>query len=208
MDIEVWDTAFVRARRRDLHPPLRDPAEYGQWWPGTSSAPRPWRAAPIPGRTTGRAAALLLRPPTLAARVTGRVQRLAVTVVKDRPGLGVDLAYRGTLDGTAEWYYLDEVAGVTVHYVVHARVADRGWRGVLADHRAVVRLALDTLKDGLEGVRIPGQEPDPALLADQRVAAAEFEAGVRAWARKTAAADGQDTVGAQGEPSSASGAAR
>lgn len=206
MDIEAWDSAFLRARRRDVHPALRDPAGYGHWWPAASSAARPWRAVPAPGRATGRTAALVLRSPTLAARLAGRVQRLAVTVVKDRPGLGLDLAYRGTLTGAAEWYYLDEVAGITVHYVMHARVADRGWRGVLADHRAAVRQALNTLKDRLEGARLPGEEPDPVLLADQRVAAAEFEAGVRAWAGRTAAEKGQDP--AERDPSDARGGSR
>lgn len=176
MRVEAWDQVFIRARRADVHPLLRDPGHHGRWWPGVSSAIGP-------GGTTR----LALHPPTFAARVAGRSQRIDVTVVKDRADLGLDLAYRGTLTGTAEWYYLDEAAGIVVHYVVHADVADRGWRRALAEHRACIRAGMEELKDRLEGARIPGSEPDPVLLADQRKARAAFQAGVEAWAAKQAA---------------------
>lgn len=174
MEISAWDSAFVRARRRDVHPLLADPAGYGSWWPGARSAVR------------GAAVALTLRPPTLRGRLGLRDQRLRAVTRKVRPDLGIDLDYTGSLSGTAEWYYLDEPAGVVVSYVLRARVADRGWRAVLGDHRAAVRAALDELKDRLEGARVPGAEPDPRLLVDQRAATAAFRAGVEAWERKLA----------------------
>jgi len=177
MEISAWDSAFVRARRRDVHAVLADPAGYGTWWPGARSAAR------------GSAVALTLRPPTVRGRLGLRDQRLQVVARKIRPDLGIDLGYLGRLSGEAEWYYLDEPAGVVVSYLVRARVADRGWRGVLADHRASVRSALNELKDRLEGARTPGAEPDPGLLADQRAAAAAFRAGVEAWERKLAGRD-------------------
>jgi len=175
MHVEAWDQVFVRARRADVHPLLRDPGLYGHWWPGVST-------------TSGAEGAthLSLRPPTVAARLGRRSQQIAVTVVKDRADLGVDLAYRGTLDGAAEWYYLDESAGTVVHYVLHAEVADRAWRRTLAEHRACVRAGMGELKDRLEGARTPGAEPDPVLLADQHRAQAAFQAGVQAWAAKQA----------------------
>jgi len=180
MRVEAWDQVFIRARRADVHPLVRDPALYGRWWPGAASA------AGSEGTTL-----LRLRPPTLGARIARCTHEIAVTVVKDRKDLGVDLAYRGTLAGTAEWYYLDETAGTVVHYVVHAEVADRAWRRALAEHRACVRAALQELKDRLEGARIPGAEPDPGLLADQEAARAAFQAGVEAWAAKQAALKAQ-----------------
>lgn len=175
MDIEAWDSVFVRARRRDVHPVLRDPPGYGQWWPRVAS------------ERTQEGARLTLDPPRLGARLLRRRQRLDVRIVKDRTDLGVDLHYQGTLEGAAEWFYLDEPSGITVHYLMRAQVSDRGWRRTLADHRMVVRAALHALKDRLEGGRTPGAEPDAQLLGDQRVAIAEFEAGVEAWARRRAA---------------------
>ncbi|MPZ88350.1 MAG: hypothetical protein GEU81_09795 [Nitriliruptorales bacterium] len=175
MDIESWDSVFVRARRRDVHPVLRDPVTYGQWWPGVGSEPAKGGAR------------LILSPPRLGARALLRRQPIDVRIVKDRTNLGIDLHYRGALEGAAEWFYLDEPTGITVHYLLRARVPDRGWRRTLADHRAVVRAALHELKDRFEGDRTPGAEPDAQLLDDQRAAIAEFEAGVEAWARRQAA---------------------
>lgn len=174
MEISAWDSGFVRARRRDVHAVLAAPAGYGEWWPGARSAVR------------GDAVALTLRPPTARGRLGLRDQRLRVATRKVRPDLGIDLGYTGSLTGSAEWYYLDEPAGVVVSYVLRAQVADRGWRGVLADHRAAVRAALHELKDRLEGPRVPGAEPDPRLLAGQRAATAAFRAGVEAWERELA----------------------
>lgn len=176
MHVEAWDQVFVRARRADVHPLLRDPGLYGEWWPGVSAA------GSGPEGTTH----LSVRPPTVAARLRRRSQQIEVTVVKDRADLGVDLAYRGTLDGAAEWYYLDESAGTVVHYVLHAEVADRASRRTLAEHRACVRAGMAELKDRLEGARTPGAEPDPVLLADQQTARAAFQKGVEAWAAKQA----------------------
>ncbi len=171
MHAEVWDAGFVRARRADVHPLVRDPATWPRWWPGVRA---------VPG-------GLVLRPPTLLARVADRRQRLAVRVVKDRLDLGVDLAYSGTLTGPAELFYLDTDDGTVVTYVARVELADRGWRRTLAEHRAVVRAGLHELKDRLEGSRLPGAEPDPALLADQRAARVAFQRGVEAWAAKQAA---------------------
>lgn len=83
--------------------------------------------------------------------------------MEDRPDLGVVMRYRGDIDGEAEWYYLDEAHGVVVHYLLRAELGDRGWRRCLTAHRAAVRLALHSLKDRLEGQRLPGDEPAPRL---------------------------------------------
>lgn len=169
MRIEAWDSAFVRARRADVHPVLVDVAGYGRWWPGVDTRP------------VGRRVAVTLRPPGIARSR----QRFTVETTKTRPDKGVRMRYAGDLEGHAEWYYLDEPAGTVVHYVLTVEVADRGWRRRLADHRAAVRHALHTLKDRLEGGRVPGAEPDPDLLADQRQALAEFQAAVDEHARAT-----------------------
>lgn len=171
MDIEVWDTTFIRARRAEVHPVLADPGTYGGWWPGAVSQGTPARAR------------IVLRPPTLL----GRRQRLVMEVTKNRRDLGVDFLVSGDLDGRGEWFYLDEPSGVVVNYVLRARVPDRRWRATLRDHRAAVRSALEALKDRLEGSRIPGEEPDRRLLEDQQAAMAAFKAGVEAHARKLAA---------------------
>lgn len=168
MRVAVVDSAFVRARRADVHPVLRDVAGYGRWWPGADSRP------------AGDLVLVTLRPPGLARRP----QRITVATTKDRPGKGLRMRYAGDFTGDAEWYYLDEPTGVIVHYLLDADVADRRWRRRLADHRAVVRLALHALKDRLEGARVPGAEPDPGLVRDQRQATAEFQAAVEAHARQ------------------------
>lgn len=172
MHVETWDSVFVRARRADVHPVLRAVGSYPSWWPGLRAAARP----------TG--AVLRHDPPGLR----GGAHTVDVTVVKDRTDLGVDFAFGGDIVGKAEWYYLDEVDGTVVHYLLRGEVADRGGRRLLAAHRASVRAALDVLKDRLEGARVPGSEPDPALLTDQREAMAAFQAGVEAFAAKQAAA--------------------
>jgi hypothetical protein len=170
MHIEAWDSVFVRARRADVHPILRDVGGYGLWWPGlqaTRLGERVRLRHDAPGFLRG-------------------VHTVEVAVAKDRSDLGIDLRLTGDIEGAAEWYYLDEVDGTTVHHVLRAETADGGWRRRLAAHRASVRAALDELKDRLEGSRIPGTEPDPALLADQVRAMAAFQAGVEAFARKQA----------------------
>lgn len=178
--IHTSDEVFVRARRCDVHPYLADLAGYGAWWPGC-------RSAPLEGAT--RAARVLLRaggaPRADDALRWGRarVQRLRLEVTKERPDLGVDLRVRGDLDGEAEWYYLDEVDGVVVHWLVRAE-ARRAPRRIADAHRAAVRAGLHALKDVLEAGRAPGEEPSPALLADQQDAIAEFHAGVEAHRQK------------------------
>lgn len=171
MRVAVSDSAFVRARRADVHPVLRDVAGYGTWWPGVDSRP------------AADTVLVTVRPPGLARRA----QRFAVAITKDRPDKGVRMRYAGDVAGDAEWYYLDEPTGVVVHYLLDAEIADRRWRRRLTDHRAAVRLALDALKDRLEGDRVPGAEPDPVLLTDQRKATAEFQAAVEAHAREVRA---------------------
>ncbi|QBI18172.1 hypothetical protein ER308_00345 [Egibacter rhizosphaerae] len=172
--IETSDDVFVRARRRDVHPYLLDVAGYGAWWPGC-------RARPAAG-----GAQLLLRAgghPRLTDPLRwgrARVQRVWLQPTKVRPDLGIDFSVRGDLVGTAEWYYLDEPDGVTVHWLLHA-VVRHGSPGRTQDaHRAAVRAGLHALKDLLESGRYPGQEPSAALLEDQQDAIAAFEEGVRA----------------------------
>lgn len=174
IDVDTWDAVFVRAGRRDVHAVVREPLGWGGWWPGVRSGPA----------RGGDGTVVVLRPPASGVRPAGRRQLMTVRVVKDRPGLGVDLAYRGTFTGDAEWFYLDEPSGCVVNYLVRARVARRGWRRTVAEHRAGARRALHALKDGLEGSRRTGDEPSAALLAAQRVAQAEFRAGVEAWAAR------------------------
>lgn len=174
MRIEAWDSGFIRARRADLHPVLADVVSYGRWWPGMVSRP------------VGERAAIALRPPgVLRPR-----QRFTVEITQLRLDKGVRMRYSGDLEGDAEWYYLDEPAGAVVHYLLAAEVADRGWRRCLADHRASVRQALHELKDRFEGGRVPGAEPDPFLLADQRTAMAEFRAAVAQHSSRRRASEG------------------
>lgn len=167
MEVQAWDSVFVRARRADVHQILRDPSTYGGWWPGLTVEP-----------VSDGALALRHRPP---GRLLGS-HAVTLTVTKERPELGVNLAYAGDLDGAAEWYYLDEVDGTVVHYLLRARAVRRRPRALLGDHRASVRAALHALKDRLEGPRMPGAEPDTGLLSDQREAAVRFKAGVEAHA--------------------------
>jgi hypothetical protein len=171
MYIEAWDSVFVRARRADVHPVLRDIAGYGSWWPGL-------RAQVLPSGVR-----LHHDPPGMLRAA----HSIDVQVRKDRTDLGLNMVCTGALVGETEWYYLDELDGTTVHHLVRAEIDDRGWRRRLAAHRASVRAGLDELKDRLEGDRIPGSEPDPALRADQLEAMAAFQAGVEAFARKMAA---------------------
>lgn len=174
--IDIWDSVFVRARRADVHPLLADVAGYTRWWPGL-------RVRPLgPDRLE-----LGHRP---SAWPTSW-HRVAVRVLRVRPDLGVDFAVSGDLRGEAEWYYLDEVDGTVVHYLVRATTARRRHRRLVAAHRASVRAALHTVKDRLEGARAPGAEPVPELLADQQRAIAAFRAGVEAHARRVAAARDQ-----------------
>jgi hypothetical protein len=173
--LEAWDAVFVRARRADVHPLLRDLRAYTRWWPGITATP------------AGEATRLRLSPPGPLQRLGVRSHEVVATVRKERRNLGIDLAYRGQLAGEAEFYYLDEPSGVVVHYLVRADTADRGWRRRLAGHRAVMRAGLNAVKARLEGDRLPGSEPDPLLLRDQQAAIAEFQAGVEAHARKMAA---------------------
>lgn len=168
MRVEVADEAFVRARRRDVHPYLRDLAGYGAWWPGARSRPVPC------GGTT-----LELAP----RHRRGGSQWLRLHLAKDRPGLGVLMSVRGAFAGSAEWYYLDEPDGTRVHYLLRAETGARGARWRVSAHRAAVRAGLHALKDVLESGREPGAEPDPVLLADQADALREFRAGVEAHRR-------------------------
>lgn len=167
MRVEAADEVFVRARRDDVHPYLVDVAGYGAWWPGA-------RSRPVPA-----GARLWLRPP----RRLAAVQALHVQITRERPGLGLDLAVTGVLDGSAEWYYLDEVDGTRVHYLLHAGTRPAGAQRRLADHRGAVRAGLHTLKDLLETGRAPGAEPHAALLADQRDAIARRAASIQAQRR-------------------------
>lgn len=173
MDVQAWDSVFVRARRVDVHPVVADLAGWQRWWPGLRSV------------TDGDVTSVTLRPPGLVPRR----QRFAARVTKDRAArsLGVDLRYTGDITGEAELYYLDEPTGTVVHYLLRAAVAEHRWRRVLADHRASVRHALEALKERFEVGRLPGEEPDPALLAAQAEAIREFQAGVEAWVGKQAA---------------------
>ena len=178
MDVQTWDAAFVRAPRAQIHPVVAEPAEWVAWWPGLSL------------RQAGPGFAASLRPPGVGRRV--RTWNARVT--KNRRDLGVTLAYTGGLEGEAEFYYLDEPAGTVVHYVLRAAVPDRGWRSAVRDHRAGVRAGLHAMKDRFEAGRLPGDEPDPALLEHQRTAMAAFAAGVAADRTRA----GQTAAGAAG----------
>lgn len=173
MDVQAWDSVFVRARRRDVHALVERVADWGLWWPGMTTTPLP------------RGAFVTLRHPGVLPRPR---QRFAVEIAKNRAAraLGIDLRYRGDVTGEAEFYYLDEPAGTVVTYLLRASVAEHRWRATLAHHRAGVRVGLDALKDRLEGDRIPGAEPDPRLLADQQAAMVEFRKGIEEWTRKQA----------------------
>jgi hypothetical protein len=173
MHVEAWDTVFVRARRADVHPVLRDLARYASWWPGLDArAVEPSTATDGPRKDVVR---LRHRPP---GRRRGR-HTVDVTVTRERPDRGLELSCVGDLDGDVEWFYLDEVDGITVHHILRADADDRRAPAVLASHRASVRAALNALKDRLERGRPPGREPDHALVAHQ----AEVLAAARARGR-------------------------
>lgn len=174
MDVQAWDSVFVRARRVDIHAVIERVADWGLWWPGMHT------------EALGNGAWVRLRPPGMLARP----QRYGVEIVKNRSAraLGLDLRYRGLIQGEAEFYYLDETAGTVVTYLLRARVPQHRWRATLAGHRAGVRAGLDALKDRFERDRIPGAEPDPMLLADQQAAMADFRRGIEEWHAKQAAA--------------------
>ena len=159
MRVDVWDTVFIRARRRDVHPFLGGVEAYPTWWPGLIVEP-----------VADGVYRMRHAPRT---RFASR-HEITAHVLKERPDKGMVFSYRGDLSGKAEFFYLDEVDGVAVHYVLAAELDGRGWRGRLGDHRASVRRALNHLKDLLEQGRLPGTEPDPGLLAHQAQAAAEL----------------------------------
>jgi hypothetical protein len=167
---DACDAAFVRARRRDVHPVLADVAGYAAWWPRL--------------RLRRRHGGWLLahRPPGDPRR-----RRVWLRVTHERPELGVDFAVTGDMVGEAEWYYLDEPAGVAVTHLLRVWAPDRGGKRRVAAYRASVRAALQELKARLETNRSPGEEPDPQLLADQAEAADAFRRGVEAHQARVAA---------------------
>lgn len=170
MRFDAWDTAFVRAGRRDVHPVLADVDAYPQWWPRLRlrRGHQGW---------------------LLSHRAPGdpRRRRVWLAVTKERPELGVDFAVTGEVVGEAEWYYLDEPGGVVINHLLRVQAPDRGGHRVVAGYRASVRAALQELKARLEAGRSPGQEPDPQLLADQAEAIEAFRRGVQAHQAKVAA---------------------
>lgn len=144
-----WQTAFVRARRRDVHPLLAAVSAWGDWWPGVEAHPH--------GDGTD-----------LRLRSRWGSQRLRVRVRRTRPLRGVELDLEGAFVGTAEWYYLDAHSGVHVSYLLRGTTARAGARRRLRRHRTAVSVGLHALKQRLEGDRRPGAEPAPALLAGLR----------------------------------------
>jgi hypothetical protein len=161
MQVQTLDAVFIRAPRRSIHPVVADVAGWTRWWPGLQ----------LRASDDGQTLAALwppgwIRPP----------RRWTLQVTRVRPQLGIDLRYAGEVAGDAEFYYLDETAGTVVHYALRGTVPDRRWRAAVRDHRAGVRAGLDALKDRLELGRVPGAEPDAALLAEQQRAKAAFAA--------------------------------
>ncbi|CAN5761764.1 hypothetical protein BH20ACT7_BH20ACT7_18910 [soil metagenome] len=207
MRIDTWDSVFVRARRRDVHPWLADLGGWQQWWPGLQARTlggSPQRTGDTPASSatgdgpascaTGDAPApsahtcalsVVLQPP--GARQ--RTQRYTVRLATVRADLGIKLHYRGDLNGEAEFYYLDEPSGCVVHYLVHAQAGPQApVPRLAADHWAAARSGLNALKDRLEAGREPGAEPDPALLVAQRLAIDKFRASNAAAERGHATA--------------------
>ena len=168
MRIHASDEAFVRARRRDVHPYLADVGGYGAWWPGASSRP------------SSGGARLTLHPPGRLVRP----QQLDIVITEERPDLGVAFRVGGDVVGDGEWYLLDELDGVRVNYLLRAESRVPGVRRRMGHHRSSVRAALHALKDVLESGRAVGEEPHPELLAAQQQAIAEFEAGVERHAKR------------------------
>lgn len=170
MRFDAWDTAFVRARRGDVHPLLADVGGYPAWWPRLRL------------RRGHRGWLLAHRPPGDPRR-----WRVWLRITEERPGLGVDFAVTGDVVGEAEWYYLDEPGGVVITHLLRVQAPDRGGHRVVAGYRASVRAGLQALKARLEAGRSPGEEPDPQLLADQADAAEAFRRGVQAHQARVAA---------------------
>jgi hypothetical protein len=154
VQVQTVDEVFIRCRRDEVNAIVAHVPTWPLWWPGLTATPAEGRAAHV-----------------LALRTPWRLPRrheVEVEVARVRPrDKGVELVVRGDLEGDAEWYHLDRVDGVVVHWVVRGRLRRRDHRRWVAAHRASVRGALISLKARLERGRPPGAEPDPRLLAHQ-----------------------------------------
>lgn len=152
--IDAWDEVFIRCRRPTVNALVTHVSTWDRWWPGL---------AVHPAGGAGRYEVTLAtgwRSP--------RRQRLLVTVDRVRPrDKGLEWSVAGDLVGTGEWYHLDEPDGVVVHYLLRGTLQHGDPRRWLSAHRASVRRALTDLKARLEGGRLPGAEPHPALLGAQ-----------------------------------------
>lgn len=166
--IEAGDDTFVRAPAIVVHEYLRDVPGYRSWWPGARASPRDDGWVDLRGRAPGRMA----RPLVLTARIR-----------KERPGLGLVLDVTGTLSGTLEWYYVDEVDGAVVHALLHARTSSRTPKMRRADYRQWVRAGMSSLKSVCEDGRRPGEEPSMALLTAQEAARAALRRRIEAARR-------------------------
>lgn len=181
--VEAWDEVFIRGARASANAEVVDVERWAAWWPGC-------RVEPL-GPRTSRVVLQALWP--VPAR-----QELLVTVDRVRPrDKGVELTIAGDVEGTAEWFHLDEPNGVVVHWLLRGtcrRPLPRLW---LAAHRGIARAGLTSLKDRLEAGRPAGAEPDPVLLAHQRQELAVFAEEVARHEREKAAAtaDAPDGMG-------------
>jgi hypothetical protein len=165
VDVQAWDEVFIRCTRAAANALVVDVAGWAAWWPGLAATPLDDRRTEVVLHTPWRAP---------------RRHRLVVTADRVRPrDKGLEMTVAGDVVGTAEWFHLDRGDGVVVNYLLRGRVADGGWRRLLAAHRASVRAALTDAKRRLEAGRLPGTEPEPALLAHQAAELVTFAEEVR-----------------------------
>lgn len=114
---------------------------------------------------------LYLTPPRTTGRIRAgqaQTQRLQLDVDRVRPrDKGIEFSVSGDVEGTGEWFHLDEPHGVVVHYLLRGTMAGHTSGRWLAAHRCAVRAGLNDLKRRLERGRLPGAEPHPQLVAHQ-----------------------------------------
>lgn len=150
--VEIWDQIFIRSRRSTVNALVAEVGGWGAWWPGLTVR-----------RQVADRYVLHITPPR-----PHLPQRLWVDIDRIRPrDKGLEFSVWGDVEGTGEWFHLDEPEGVVVHYLLrghtHKRSATR-WTTV---HRRFVRNGMNDLKRRLEAGRTPGAEPHPQLITHQ-----------------------------------------
>ena len=190
VEVQAWDEVFIRCRRSAVNALIVDVSSWQRWWPGLTSTDLGQDQTDL----------VLTRPLRIP-----RQHRLTLTADRVRPrDKGLEFSVAGDLVGTGEWYHLDRRDGVVVHYLLRGQLQGRAARPGparrwLAAHRASVRAALTGLKARMEGGRVPGAEPDPALLVHQAEELAIFAREVARHRDEVAGRTPSDAAAADGD---------